>query len=241
MTTDRIRLSIDAMGGDFAPESVIGGLKLAHSRLPAVDFLLFGDEARLKRLIGDDAALAARCEIRHAEDVVADTEKAAQAVRQGRKTSMWQAIAAVKSGEAGGVVSAGNTGALMGMAKLQLRTLPGIDRPAIATVLPTIAGKSVVLDLGANAQCDARNLVDFAIMGEVFARTVLKLDKPSVGILNIGSEDQKGHEGVRSAAEIRSSAVGMSGRMGRSSWRSAMASRAMDPPKKAAIPARVQP
>ena len=197
-----IILSIDAMGGDHAPAMVIDGLKQAYKTLRGVSYLVFGDEALIRPLLEQDQVLSSLCEIRHTDGVVTDTQKASQAVRQGRNTSMWQAIQSVKSGEAHGVVSAGNTGALMGMALVQLRTLPGIDRPAIATVLPSMKGDVVVLDLGANAECDAKNLVDFAIMGEVFSRTVLGKERPSVGILNIGSEDQKGHEGVRSAHEI---------------------------------------
>ena len=142
------------------------------------------------------------CSIRHAQDVVSSSDKPAQALRQRRGSSMWLAIKSVKDEEASGVVSAGNTGALMAMAKLALRMLPGIDRPAMATLLPTERRESVVLDLGANVECSADHLVQFAVMGSVFARILLGLDSPSVGLLNIGSEDQKGTEGLRQASSI---------------------------------------
>lgn len=191
-------LALDAMGGDAAPKMVLKGVKIARKRYPNVHFLLFGDEARLAPLL--KKKLRKVCTIRHAPDVVTGDAKPSAALRQGRKSSMWLAIQAVKNGEAAGIVSAGNTGALMAMAKLSLRTLPGIDRPAIATLLPTIAGESVMLDLGANAECGANHLVQFAVMGGVFARTLLGLAKPSVGLLNIGSEDLKGTDALRHAA-----------------------------------------
>ena len=201
LANEKIVLSIDAMGGDKAPHMVIKGLKRARKRFPDVQYLVFGDEAKIAPLLRKAKKLQPLVELRHAPDVVSNEDKASQAVRKGRQSSMWLAIQAVKGGEADGVVSAGNTGALMAMAKLQLRTLPGIDRPAIATVMPSLSGECVMLDLGANAECDAKNLVDFAVMGEVYSRTVLGREEPTVGILNIGSEDQKGHEGVRQAAE----------------------------------------
>ncbi|CCQ73818.1 phosphate acyltransferase PlsX [Magnetospira sp. QH-2] len=197
-----ITLSIDAMGGDNAPDMVIEGLELAHSRIPDAKFLVFGDEVRLNALIERHPALAGCCEIRHAEGVITNEMKPSVALRSGRKSSMWHAIAAVKSQEADGIISAGNTGALMAMSMIQLRTLPGVSRPAIATYFPTQRGRSVMLDLGANVTCDAENLVQFAVMGEVFARQVLDLEQPSVGILNVGVEDLKGHEEVKQASAL---------------------------------------
>lgn len=191
-------LALDAMGGDHAPGMVIKGVKIARKRYPNVHFLLFGDEEKLRPLL--KKKLQQVCTIRHAPDVVTNEAKPTQALRTGRKSSMWLAIKAVKDGEAAGVVSAGNTGALMAMAKLSLRTLPGIDRPALAQLLPTTAGESVMLDLGANTECAANNLVEFAVMGEVFARTLLGLARPTVGLLNIGAEELKGTEALRQAA-----------------------------------------
>jgi glycerol-3-phosphate acyltransferase PlsX len=203
-------LSLDAMGGDYAPEIVVKGASLARERYPTAHFLFFGDEAKLKPLIAHDRLLAACSTIRHTDQVVTGDAKPGQAVRQGRQSSMWKSIEAVKNGEAAGVVSAGNTGALMAMSKLIMRTLPGIDRPAICGLFPTRLGETVMLDLGANAQCDARNLVEFAIMGECFARAILGLERPTVGLLNIGSEEMKGTDALRDAAQmLRSSHLDM--------------------------------
>lgn len=195
-------LSLDAMGGDHAPEIVLRGASLARERYPAAHFLLFGDEAKLKPMLANDTRLAACSTIRHTDQVITGDTKPSQAIRQGRQSSMWKAIEAVKNGEAAGVVSAGNTGALMAMAKLIMRPLPGIDRPAICGLFPTRLGETCMLDLGANAQCDARNLVEFAVMGECFARAMLGMDRPSVGLLNIGSEDVKGTDALREASEM---------------------------------------
>ncbi len=196
----RLTLSIDAMGGDNAPRMVIDGVEASLARFSDVRFLLFGDENRLKPLFDGRPKAKAASEVRHTSDVVTNEEKPGAALRSGRKSSMRLAIDAVGSGEADGVISAGNTGALMAMAKFVLKTLPGIDRPAIAAYYPTLRGESVMLDLGANVECDAENLVQFAVMGEVFARNVLGLDQPSIGILNVGAEGLKGNEAVKKAA-----------------------------------------
>jgi phosphate acyltransferase len=198
----RLTLSLDAMGGDNAPGMVVDGVSLALERLPQVDFLLFGDEKQLKPLLDKNPRVRDACQIRHTEDVVSNDEKAGVALRSGRNSSMRLAINAVKDGEAAGIVSAGNTGALMAMAKFVLKTLPGIDRPAISSYFPTLRGQSLMLDLGANVVCDADNLVQFAVMGEVFARNFLGLEQPSVGILNVGSEELKGHDSVKNAFNI---------------------------------------
>lgn len=195
-------LSLDAMGGDHAPEIVVKGAALAHERYPGAHFLLFGDQAKLNALLAPHPALAKCATIHHTDHTITGDTKPSQAIRQGRQSSMWKAIEAVKNGEAAGVVSAGNTGALMAMAKLIMRPLPGIDRPAICSLFPTRLGETVMLDLGANAQCDARNLVEFAIMGECFARAMLGLDRPTVGLLNIGSEDVKGTGALREASQV---------------------------------------
>ena len=197
-----ITIAIDAMGGDRAPEIVIDGLELARRRHDGVGFLIFGDAARIEPLLRGHGELAAVCEVRHTDKVVRAADKPSQAVRKARDSSMGLAIEAVKSGEASGIVSAGNTGALMAMSKLALRTIPGIERPAICTTMPTSRGKSVVLDLGANVECDEKNLVQFAMMGAAFARIMLGVDRPTVGLLNVGEEEIKGHEAVRTAAQL---------------------------------------
>ncbi|MBF0248376.1 MAG: phosphate acyltransferase PlsX [Alphaproteobacteria bacterium] len=197
-----ITLSIDAMGGDKAPDMVVEGMELALQELSATRFILYGRSEQLMPLLAKYPRVARNCELRHTDDVVSGDEKPGVALRSGRQSSMRKAIDAVGAGEADGVVSAGNTGALMAMAKFVLKTLPGIDRPAIASLLPTMRGESVMLDLGANIQCDAENLVQFAVMGEVFARHVLHIDKPSIGILNVGTEVLKGNDSVKQAAAI---------------------------------------
>jgi len=196
----RLTIALDAMGGDHAPDSVVAGAALARERHPGVDYLMFGDEHRIGPLLAKRPALRDVTTVLHTPDAVAGDAKAAVALRSGRNTSMRRAIDAVAEGKAGVVVSAGNTGALMAMAKMVLKMLPGIDRPAIASFFPTQRGESVMLDLGANLECDADNLVQFAVMGAAFARSVLGLVEPTVGLLNVGSEDQKGHEAIREAA-----------------------------------------
>ncbi len=200
--TKILTLSIDAMGGDNAPEMVVEGVEASLERLAQAKFLLFGDEAKLAPLLKLHPHAAAVSEIRHTDDIITNEEKASTALRSGRNSSMRLAINAVGTGEAAGVISAGNTGALMAMAKFVLKTLPGINRPAIATYFPTERGESVMLDLGANVECDAENLVQFAVMGEVFARNVLGRENPSIGILNVGAENLKGNQSVKEAATI---------------------------------------
>ena len=200
--SETITLSIDAMGGDAAPDIVLDGVAEACVRYPNAHYLLFGREALIQPFLDRDSKLAAMCEIRHTDDVVTGEQKVSQAIRQGRNSSMWKAIEAGKNGDAHGVVSAGNTGALMAMSKLNMRTLPGIDRPAICSLFPNQVGETAMLDLGANAQCDVRNLVEFAVMGACFTRAMTGLDHPRVGLLNIGTEDLKGTDLLREAAAI---------------------------------------
>ena len=201
-------LAIDAMGGDAAPEVVLDGLELAAERHPQARFLLLGDEARVGGALARRKRAAKVCSLRHAPEVISGDLKPTAALRM-RGSSMRMAIDAVAAGEAAGVVSAGNTGALMALAKIVIKTMPEIDRPALAAIGPSARGDVVLLDLGANVQCDARNLVEFVIMGDAFARVALGLTMPSIGLLNVGSEELKGDDRVRAAAEIlRDSHVG---------------------------------
>jgi glycerol-3-phosphate acyltransferase PlsX len=196
------------MGGDAAPEVVIDGLELAAERHPDARFLLVGDEARIGGALALRKRAAKVCSLRHAPEVISGDLKPTAALRM-RGSSMRIAIDAVAAGEAAGIVSAGNTGALMALAKIIIKTMPEIDRPALAAIGPSARGDVVLLDLGANVQCDARNLVEFAIMGDAFARVALGLTMPSIGLLNVGSEELKGDDRVRAAAEIlRDSHVG---------------------------------
>ncbi|MFZ2007684.1 MAG: phosphate acyltransferase PlsX [Stellaceae bacterium] len=195
-----ITIALDAMGGDRAPDIVLRGADIALERHPGAKFLLFGVESKIAPLLAQLPRVAKVASVHHTDEIVAADDKPSQALRAGRGTSMRLAIDAVAEGRADCVVSAGNTGALMAIAKFVLKTLPGIDRPAIATFYPTLRGESVMLDLGANIECDAENLVQFALMGDAFARSVLGIVEPTVGLLNVGSEDLKGNDAVRGAA-----------------------------------------
>lgn len=199
------RIAIDAMGGDGGPSVMLAGAALAFERNPALRFRLVGRESAIQAELASYPALGKASTVVHAEDVISGEEKAGQAIRRAKTTSMGLAVADVKSGEADAAVSGGNTGALMAMSKLALRTMKGIDRPALAALLPTLGDNDVImLDLGANTECNANNLVEFAIMGAAYARTVLGVGKPRVRLLNIGTEEMKGTDELRdAAAELR--------------------------------------
>jgi phosphate acyltransferase len=197
------RIAIDAMGGDTGPAVMVAGAERARRRRGDLAYILFGDQALIREEVDKHEGLAAACEIVHCDDVIAGTERPSQAIRRARTTSMGRAIAAVKAGDAQAAVSGGNTGALMAMAKLALRTMPGIDRPALAALLPTLGENDVVmLDLGANTECDVHNLVQFAVMGAAYARVVLDLERPRVQLLNIGTEELKGTDELKEAAAV---------------------------------------
>ncbi len=196
-----LTLAIDAMGGDAGPEPVVGGVALAVAKGLKAKFLFYGDEAQLRPLIANAKGLD-ESSIQHADNVVAMTDKPSHVIRRGRDTSMWGAMTAVKEGKAQAVVSCGNTGALMALSRTQLRMIEGIDRPAVTALWPTPRGRSVVLDVGANVEADENQLVQFAIMGEAFYRAVAGVAKPTVGLLNVGAEDLKGHELIRTAARV---------------------------------------
>jgi len=197
-----IVVALDGMGGDNAPDAVVRGADMARERYPDTRFLLFGDEARLGPLVARTRLLKSCCQIRPATDVVSNDDKPSAALRRRRKSSMWLAIEALAQGEAQCVVSGGNTGALLAMSMFVLRTLADVHRPALASFIPTMRGESVMLDLGANVECDETNLTEFAVLGSVFAKTVLGLDEPTVGLLNVGAEEVKGHEALRDAATM---------------------------------------
>jgi glycerol-3-phosphate acyltransferase PlsX len=201
--TQKLVISIDAMGGDHGPSVVVPGVAHAIRSLPPhVCVLLHGDETAIRAEMARRSGLAERVEVRHTERVVAMDEKPAQALRRGKGTSMWNAVEAVREGEAAAAVSCGNTGALMAVSKLILRMSADLDRPALVAGIPTPKGVVTFLDVGANVDCDAERLVEFAIMGEAFHRAVHKSARPTVGILNVGSEDMKGHEEVREAHRV---------------------------------------
>lgn len=199
----KVRIALDAMGGDVGAPVVIPGASISLGRHPETEFLLVGDRARIEPELERYPMLKAASRIIHTDVAVSGSDKPSQALRRGRKTSsMWLAIDAVKKGEADVAISAGNTGALMAMSRFHLRTLKGIDRPAITGVWPTKRGESVVLDLGATIGGDAHHLVALALMGAAMASVLFDKERPTVGLLNIGTEEIKGHEEIREAGEI---------------------------------------
>jgi glycerol-3-phosphate acyltransferase PlsX len=199
----KVRIALDAMGGDFGASVVVPGAAISLTRHPDTEFLLFGDSVQIEKQLAAHPALKKASRIIHTDVAVNNHDKPSQALRRTRKTSsMWLAIDAVKRGDAGVAVSAGNTGALMAMAKVCLRMLPGIDRPALAAVWPTMRGDSVVLDLGATIGGDAHHLMALAVMGAAMASVLFDLERPTVGLLNIGVEEIKGREEIREAAEL---------------------------------------
>ena len=191
------------MGGDFGPEVVIPGAAKALERHPDVSFLIYGLKAQCEPLLAKDPKLRDRSVFHDCELAVGMDEKPSAALRRGRYVStMWRAIDAVKVGEADVIVSAGNTGALMAMSKFCLRTMANVERPAIAGIWPTLKGESIVLDIGATIGADAQQLLDFAIMGGAMARSLFELDRPTVGLLNVGVEEVKGQEEVKEAGRL---------------------------------------
>jgi len=187
------------MGGDHGPSVVVGGAAISLERHPNLSFLISGRAADIEAELAKHPALKARSRILPTDIVVAMEDKPSQAMRRGKGSSMWLALEAVKNGEADVAVSAGNTGALMAMAKLILRPMPGIERPAIAALWPTVTSECIVLDVGANIGASARQLGDFAVMGAAMARALFHIERPSVGLLNVGVEEIKGAEEVKQA------------------------------------------
>lgn len=198
-------IALDAMGGDFGPDVIVPGAAQALKKIPGTKFIFFGDEKKIAPVLDGQPALKAVSSIVHTDKKISSADSISAAIRASKDSSMRLAIEAVKDGRANSVVSAGNTGALMALSKMILKTLPGIDRPAIASVMPNATGSSVVLDLGANLECDAQVLVQFALLGATYARVVKNIQTPTVGLLNVGTEEMKGHEEVREAAQILSS------------------------------------
>ena len=197
------RIAIDAMGGDTGPAAMVAGMARARRKNADICFELFGDEALIKPELTRHPGLKGAVNVHHTPEAIEGAEKPSQAIRRARTTSMGMAINAVKDGHADAALSAGNTGALMAISKLALRTMPGIDRPALAALLPTLGEQDLVmLDLGANTECDAQNLVQFAVMGSAYARTVLGLRRPRVKLLNIGTEELKGTGELKEAAAL---------------------------------------
>ncbi len=196
-----IVISVDAMGGDRGPAAVVAGLVDSAGALPGIRFVLHGDEAQLAPLLARHPGIAARVTLRHAGRVVSMEDKPSQVMRHGQGTSMWSTIESVREGEAGAAVSCGNTGALMAVSMLRLRKMPGVNRPAIASLFPTpTPGKmNVMLDMGADVKADPGDLLQFAFMGASYARNGLGIARPRVGLLNVGTEEHKGRPELHEA------------------------------------------
>ncbi len=201
-------ISIDAMGGDRGVADVLRGMGKALQQNPRLRYIVHGDAAALQRGIKPRSPLALRTDVRHAEGVIAMDEKPSRALRRGQGTSMWNALETVKSGESSVVISCGNTGALMALSMLQLRKAPGVNRPAIAVLWPSLnpAGYNVLLDAGADIRADGEDLVRYALMGASYARNALGLARPRVGLLNVGTEEHKGRPELHEAAEMMAAA-----------------------------------
>lgn len=197
-------ISVDAMGGDEGPAAVVAGCALSATANPDIGFILHGPRDQLEPLIAKRGELWGRCEIRHATDVVTMDDKPSQVVRTGKDSSMWSAIESVRSGEAAVAVSCGNTGALMAMSMIRLRKLPGVNRPAIAVLYPSSnpQGFNVMLDVGADVRADADDLLRFALMGTSYARNGMELERPRVGLLNVGTEEHKGRTELKEAYDL---------------------------------------
>jgi glycerol-3-phosphate acyltransferase PlsX len=201
--SEKVRIALDAMGGDIGAPIVIPGAELSLMRHADMEFVLFGDAAILQPLLDARPQLKAAARIVHTDVAIKMDDKPSKALRTGRwKSSMALAIDAVKQGTADAAVSAGNTGAWMAMATFKLKTMAGIDRPALAALWPTLRGESIVLDVGASIGADAQHLVDLAVMGSAMARLLFNLERPTVGLLNVGVEEVKGLEAVREAGQI---------------------------------------
>lgn len=197
-------ISVDAMGGDRGPATVVAGLVRSAEINPEIAFILHGDRAVIEPLVARRRVLAGRCEIRHAAGTVRMDDRPSQVLRHGGDTSMWSTLEAVRAGEARVAVSCGNTGALMALAMLRLRKLPGVNRPAIACLWPSRGpvGFNVMLDVGADVRADAEDLLQFALMGASYARNGLGVARPRVGLLNVGTEENKGRPELRAAQEL---------------------------------------
>lgn len=195
-------IALDAMGGDHGPEVVIAGAAISLERHPSLQFIFFGRTGEIERQLEHFPALKERSKVVDTDLVVAMDAKPSQALRRGKGTSMWLSLEAVKNGEADAAVSAGNTGALMAMAKLILRPMKGIERPAIAALWPTIHSECIVLDAGANIGASPEQLTDFSLMGAAMARAVFHVERPTVGLLNVGTEEIKGNDYVKGAHQL---------------------------------------
>ncbi|WP_128254204.1 phosphate acyltransferase PlsX [Falsirhodobacter deserti] len=202
--TRKIVISVDAMGGDRGPAAVVAGLVASAEKNPEINFIVHGDEGEIRRLLDKRKTLAGRYEVRHAPRVVTMQDKPSQVMRSGQDTSMWSTIESVRLGEAHAAVSCGNTGALMAVSMLRLRKIPGVNRPAIAALWPSRnpGGFNVILDVGADVRADSEDLLQYGLMGASYARNGMDLQRPRVGLLNVGTEEHKGRPGMKEAYDL---------------------------------------
>ena len=207
--SERIVLSVDAMGGDRGPAAVVAGLAMCAGEKPDADFILHGDEAELAKILARHPDLTGRVDLRHTTRIVTMEDKPSQVMRHGQGTSMWSTIDCVRSGEAKVAVSCGNTGALMAVSMIRLRKLPGVNRPAIACLWPSRnpGGYNLMLDAGADIKADAADLLQYAMMGASYARNGMGLERPRVGLLNVGTEEHKGSAELKSASDLIAAAA----------------------------------
>lgn len=201
MSDNNLVISVDAMGGDNSPRVVVEGILMAHKNNPDIRFILFGDEEKVSEEMKRFPKMKNFCTLVHTSEYVRNEDKPSQVIRN-KNTSMYMAIDAVRKGEAQAVISAGNTGALMAISKMILKTIQKIHRPAICTNIPHKDGMCVMLDLGANTECNAVNLAEFAIIGNILAKHTLDIERPRIALLNIGAEEMKGREEIHQAAKM---------------------------------------
>lgn len=207
--SQRIVISVDAMGGDLGPAAVVAGVALSAEKNPNIGFILHGDEPTLQKLLKKRRNLTDVVEVRHADEIVTMDAKPSHVMRNGKKTSMWSTVDAVRNGEASVAVSCGNTGALMALSMIRLRKLPGVNRPAIACLWPSNnpGGFNVMLDVGADIRADEQDLLQYALMGASYARNGLGLKHPRIGLLNVGTEEHKGRAELKDAHDLISAAA----------------------------------
>ncbi|MDC3186671.1 hypothetical protein OA962_01645 [Candidatus Pelagibacter sp.] len=199
--SDLIKIAVDAMGGDGSPKKIIDGIILNNKSNKNIFYKIFGDENQIFELIKDKIDNNFY-EIVHTDKVIKSTDSPLEGAKRGKETSMWLAIQSVKEKKADIVISAGNTGALLVVAKLNLKMIDNIDKPALSALWPNKKGMSVVLDLGANIECSSKNLMDFSIMGAALYTSLYPNEKPNVALLNIGSEELKGNETIKETFQI---------------------------------------
>jgi len=197
--SDKINIGIDAMGGDNSPKKIIDGIEISLKNNNNNFFLLYGNQERIKKELSNKKEVIKKCEIINTKDIISDDESPLTAAKRGKESSMWKAIESQKINKTHITLSAGNTGALLVMSRLVLKTIDGVDKPALAALWPNKKNMNVVLDLGANIECNEKNLCDFASMGSALYRSLFPMEDPNVALLNVGLEEHKGKDFLKKA------------------------------------------